>query len=338
MANLYVNLGKYYEKSAMIEQAIGYYQLAIRTLFQDFHPETEYSNPKLDDIVPSIEAVEAIKAKAEGLFKLYKHNHKIEALDASINTNMLVISMIENLKDSYLTYESKLALVASEDETFKNAMAFTDEAYRNTKDNKYIIPLFDISEKNKSSLLLSSIRELEAKNFGNIPLKILAEEKYLSKRIEFFKEQIYEEKQEPKADSIKILNWENSLFQVQNEHIKLINKFETDYPNYYALKYNNKTLDINQLQTKIPRKRSIIEYTLTDSILYIFSISNRSVHYCTKKIDSSFYKLIKDYLAEYQNFDFSRQFYSKFTEFCWQSKELYNILIQPIESFIKNKE
>jgi CHAT domain-containing protein len=338
LANYYTNLGKYYDKLDRFDQSLKYYQLAVKALFPDFKESSLIINPKPDEITPSLEAVETFKTKAEALFKLYKKEHNIEALDASISTSLLVISLIEKLRNGYQTYESKLVIASNEDETFKKALSYINQAYYDTKDKKYISPAFEISEKNKSSLLLSSLRELEGKNFGEIPEKVLEKEKYLSKRIDYFKEQIYEEKQETITDSVKLNNWENYLFQAQKEHIKLINQFEIDYPNYYSLKYNDKTIDISKLQHKIASNTTIIEYSLTDSLLYTFVITKKNVHYHTQKIDSSFYRLVTDYLSEYQNFDFSRQFYSKFTEFCWQSKELYNILIQPVAQFLNDEK
>jgi CHAT domain-containing protein/tetratricopeptide (TPR) repeat protein len=338
LSNLYTNIGNYYVKAGNLNQSLFYYQLALKALFTNFKPLSDLDNPKPDDIIPSLEALETLKDKADVLFKIYKRDHNQTVLDASINTSILAISVIENLRNSYQTYESKLAIAKSEDETFKTALEHANEAYIETKDKKYITPAFEISEKNKSSLLLSSLKELEAKNIGGIPENILAREKYLSKRIDFFKEQIYEEKQVPSPDSNKIVTWENYLFKAQNEHTKIIGQLEKNYPNYFALKYNYKTIDIKELQRKIPRKTSLIEYTLTDSLLCTFVISKRTIYFHTQKIDSSFYKLVNDYLSEYQNFDFSRQFYSRFTEFCLQSKELYNILIRPVASYIKDEK
>lgn len=249
---------------------------------------------------------------------------------------MLSVELIENLRNSYQTYESKLSLTSNEDATFKTALALCNNAYALTKDPKYTEIAFTLSEKDKSSVLLSNLRELKAKNLGEIPDSLLNKEKQLVKDIAFYKEKIYEENKELHPDSVKLRTWENYLFTNERENSKLVSLFEKRYPGYYTLKYDNTVVKPKQLQKILPGGTSLIEYSLSDSILYTFLVNKSGYQFISQRIDSNFYQLLDNYLKEFHQFDFSKQYYSHFTEFCWNNKGIYDILIKPIAQFIKS--
>lgn len=338
LANLYINYSYYFDKLNDLHGSLDYTQKAIISLVPDYEKNSIIDNPDIK-LIPSVPlSIEIFKAKANVLYKLYLKENKIEWLDASIKTGFLVLSIIEELRNGYMTYESKLKINDHEDETYKTLSDRIAKAYYITKNRKYLAFAFDVSERNKSSLLLASLGELKAKKFGEIPEDLLKRETYLNKQIAFYKELIYEENQSEVPDTVKTEIWQKNLFQLQKEHSKLIKRFETEYPKYYSFKYNSRKYNLDDIQQQLPRKTSIIEYTVTDSLLHTLVISDHNCSYRTQKIDSSFRKLIKDYLSEFQNFDFSRQYFSSFTEFCWKSKDIYNYLIKPITQEIKSEK
>jgi len=338
LANLFANLSHYYITINNPSKSLQYSQKSLQALFPEMDLSNNFVNPELSKITPSQEALEAFKYKTNALYALFLRTQKTTILDASINTGFLMLLVIEELRNGYLTFESKLKINEHEDATFKTLADYVSKAYQLTKDKKYLDCLFEISERNKSSLLLFSLGELKAKRFGEIPEELLNKEKYLKKRIAFYKEQVYEEKQLEQPDTNKLETWGSYLFDSERSLVELTTKFEKEYPNYYALKYSNKNYKIENLQEILPRKTTIIEYIITDSLLHTLVVSGKSCNYYFQKTDSSFNHLVTDYLTIYQNFDFSQQFYSGFTEFCWQSKELYKHLIGPIVKNIKNEK
>jgi CHAT domain-containing protein len=329
------DMGVMEEKQHNYLKALDYYQTAIKMLVPGFITENSTVNLDVKKITAQLPVLNLLKAKTNCLHRLYTEYKNFQYLDAAINTSLLSMKIIESLRNGYQTYESKIALSGSEDNTYKNALLLCNEAYTITKDPKYADIAFTISEKNKASALISDLRELKAKNFGEIPDSLLYKENQLKKEIAFYKEKIYEETRMLGPDSNKIKTWNNYLFNKQKENDQLISLFEKKYPGYYTLKYDNSTVQTDQLRKIIPCSTSLIEYSLTDSVLYTFIFTRQSYTMLSQKIDSNFYQLINSYLKEYHQFDFSKQDYSGFTEFCWKNKEIFDILIKPAANILK---
>jgi CHAT domain-containing protein len=333
LSDIYDSYGKLFEKKGEINLALDSYQKGIINLTNGFNVTNPLINPDLNQIVNKFSALQILKSKTSCLYKSYSSNLDISYLEAAINTAQLTMQLIDDLRNSYLSRESKLQLAEHEDETYKSALDMCYLAYQLTDDSKYSLLAFTIAEKTKSTVLLSSLREMEAKEFGGIPDELLNKERVLSRRIAFYKENIYEENQNSNPDSLKISTWEKYLFQEQREHNELIQLFEKQYPEYFSLKYNTEIVTPEALQKNL-KNTTVIEYTLSDSSLYSFLIEKGKFIIKHQKIDSNFYEHVQAYLSLFQEFDFSKQSYTSFTEYCWQSKELYNYLILPIEKEI----
>ena len=131
---------------------------------------------------------------------------------------------------------------------------------------------FEYSERSKASVLLSALRNAGAEGFGGIPGSLLNQENDLIRGIAFYSEQLYEEKRRLDPDNMKIDLWERKLFRIKESYTDLISTFEHNYPKYYALKYQTGVISIEEIQKKIRKGTTVLEYSLTDSVLYTFLI------------------------------------------------------------------
>lgn len=337
LSDIYIDMGRMEEKRKNYDKALNHYNNALKALVPGFVSANPSDNPAPAQILAKLPALNTLKSKTNCLYQLYLEKKEFKYIDAAINTSLLSIELIEELRNSYLSYESKVTLEGQEDATYKTTLALCNEAYNSTKNTKYSQMAFTVSEKNKSSVLLSGLRELKAKNFGEIPDSLLGKEKQLMKEISFYKEKIYEENKELSPDSMKIKTWNNYLFSNQRAYDQLVKLFEKNYPGYYALKYDNAVSQPGELQRALPRNTTLVEYALSDSALYTFVISKGEYHFVSQKVDSNFFMQVENYLKEYHQFDFSKQYYSRFTEFCWNNKEIYDALIKPVASYINNE-
>jgi CHAT domain-containing protein len=335
LAQTFENLGRLYEKQNNYSKALDIYQEALQNLSPGFKAKDNLSNPAKADLFPSPVLLTILKSKINCLNNYYKKNHDLSLLEAAINTSLLEVEIIEDMRNTYQSYESKLQVANDGNSIYKTTVELLKNAYKATGNMQYSQQAFVISEKSKSAILLSSLRDMDAQKFAGIPQSLLNEEKKLSRTISLYKENIHEEKQESNSDEDKIKNWEGYLFDAQQKHNKLIKKFETSYPRYFALKYNNSVLQVNELQKLIPGNTTLLEYSMDNSVLNIFSISRNSFVLQSIEIDSTFNKVLSAYISGFHNFDFSRQSYSDYTEFCWNSNSLYNILIKPVLKYIK---
>jgi CHAT domain-containing protein len=338
MAQLYDSFGSLYMKSGEFDLAVRYFQQALTAISSDFNDLEFAKNPEPAQINEKVSALKILKNKADALTKQFGQRKDLIYLEQAIVTSQVAISLIEELRNSYLSHESKLQIAEQENETFRNALSQCYLAYTATNDPKYARLGFEVSEKSKSAILLSYLRELDARNFGGIPEAYLNEENYLSKRIAYYKENLYEESKEESPDSIKIKNWNNYLFEYIRDHEKLLTNLEERYPQYYKLKYDNEVVNISDFQGGLKRNATLVEYALVDSVLYTYVVSKNRYELLSQKLSPVFFDALHDYLKVYQSFDFSKQSYTGFTEFIWNSKTLYDYLIRPAEKYMTGEE
>ena len=334
LAELYENLGRLWSLKGDFMKALHYYQKGLETVASKMPTNQVMVNPDIRQIEAELPALKILKSKSNCLSELYFKNKNIRYLDGAVNTSLLAIELIEQLRNSYQSYESKLQTTKQEYQIFNNTLNLLDIAYRHTGMSKYGDIIFTVSEKSKSSILLSVLSEMDAKQFGGIPDSLLEKEKNLSKSITFYKENLYEERQSNNPNMAKIDTWEKYLFNTQHEHNQLIEYFELNYPKYYNLKYDYSVTDIRKLQKHLPFRTSFIEYSFSDSILFTFIITRNSFHLLENTVDTNFIKQLNQYLYNFNHFDFSVQSLDDYTEFCQISNFLYNTLLAPAKKYI----
>ncbi|NTW25373.1 MAG: CHAT domain-containing protein, partial [Lentimicrobium sp.] len=334
VSNNLTHIGNYYLIKNDIGNALKYYQDAIIALVKDFNNADYSSNPPENTIDPDRYLVNALNGKAEALSLTGKETN----LKNSLETYKLSIKVVEKLRSTYQNEESKLMLSDEERKTFLNTVKIATDLYRLTSKKHYLEEAFKYSDKGKSAILFSSIRDIEARQFGKIPDKIQNIEKELKLDLGSFNRYIYEERQKPQPNGNKIKFWESKIFDLEGRYDSLIKVLEKDYPDYYSLKYKEPDVTIEKIRKQLEPGRTVIEYTLTETLLYIFVINQNGFDVITHSIDSSFFENInalKDATASGDLMSVRKEDYLKYTRAAYA---LYNDLLDPCKKLIVDKK
>ena len=125
---------------------------------------------------------------------------------------------------------------------------------------------------------------VNAKSFGGISIELQGQERNLKLDIAKYRELVHDErrKQTPNRDSIG--GWQNVLFNLNEEYNQMVLHFEEEYPKYYSLKYDTKTIEVEDLQNRLNENDVLIEYSISDSALFSFIISKSSFELERQKI------------------------------------------------------
>ena len=141
----------------------------------------------------------------------------------------------------------------------------------------YISLAFQINEKRKVFTLLNSIRNIASKRIWWYPTESLTREASFSKNDwQLMMNSIFHEKSKKISNEDKIRIWENERFNTYKLYEDLITTFEKEYPDYYRLKYNANILSVKQIQHSINPNQLLVEYALSDTIIFIYTISRNS--------------------------------------------------------------
>lgn len=326
--DLYYNLGNY-------QNALKNYQKAIIASSEKFSDTNIAKNPTLNNVLFENEQLAPLHGKAKTLNALFKLTGNTEFLKISFQCNNLLIDILERLR-SHIREESKFAMAEKNREIFNNALHTAFDLYEQTGDEFYLSEAFKLSEKSKYNVLLSAIRDVEAKELGGIPDSLKEKEKELKLDIQNYEKLIYDEKQKITQDSKSIMAFEAKLFELNKEYDDLISFFEKDFKDYYDLKYNTRVADPDEINDLLNNNTAIVEYSLFDSIIYSFVITDDEFSARRIRLTEADYKMIEDliYYFQFSLYDHSKEVYEGFLS---SSHHLYELLIKPYEKIISGK-
>lgn len=285
--------------------------------------------------VVDINLIRILQKLGKTYFTKFTVNNDVNSLIEASTFYKKVIQNIEKLKNSYLTQESRLFIIENEYNIYHDILDILIKLAEKTKNKKYYEEAFYIAEKLKGSVLFRMIKDNEAKIKGGIPDSILNKENEYKRMITLYRELIYEEQKSDNPREYLISKWEAKIIEYENSLEKLLNYLESNYINYYNLKYNDKILNINDVQKVLKRNEIVFEYVLTDTVLYIFIISKKNFLVNNIKLDSTFFKNIDEVYSCLNRINFYNDF--DYKKFVIKLHYLYKILLKPYETLFKNK-
>jgi CHAT domain-containing protein len=339
VSSAYYYIGNYYFRNKQFNLALDYFQLSLIAGFPGFSSKNIYDNPDIKNSDLNGNQLEAISAKALTMLLMYKSDtSRLDLLRSSVSSFNVSIKIIEMLRSTYQDEDSKLFISGNEKNTYSNALLAQVLLYKRTKNSADIDKAFSLSEKGKSAVLLSHLRDKEAKNTGRIPKELLDRDAGLKSEIYFYNKQIHDQKLSSNPDDAKIKLWNSKIFDLSRKQDELIKSIEKDYPLYYNMKYDNSVATIETIQNRLNPDQAIVEFSMTDSILFAFAITKNKKQVITTSIGPGFYynlRTVREQLTGKQFNNYSRD---DFRIFSSASNQLYNTLLLPLQPTIKGKD
>ncbi len=297
----------YFEAKKEFIQASEFYKKGLNIVANDSNSIIKPNNP--------IETIDLLKDYAQCFINWYYNCNNPDKL---VKANDLILNasrISNNLRTSFLSIESKLLL--SENENVLNDLGLLSSEILYSKYNRteYLNKAFYFAEKGKSSVLEEALKEEKAKVFSGIPNVLTKQETDLKREIAFYKEKIYQEKNAQTPDSKKINLWSVLLIELNHDYEKIKMIFEREYPKYYELKYDSKEICLQDVQKKLNRKSTIIEYALSNNKLYTFIINKNKAILIHKPTDNYFFNSISEYLDLFKNFNYLSQGADSYSEY-----------------------
>lgn len=278
------------------------------------------------------------------LAKLEQTNDKpvfTELMSEAIETYQIIGSLIQRARKEISDDKSKMELNKLEYATFNQIIDISYSAYSITKDSKYIELAFQNAERLKSSSLFDKLSNQLALENSLVPDSLLNLENKLNGAITVFSEKLNDEKNKIEPDGLLINEYNNEIFTATRARDELNRYIETEYKDFYELKYSNSMLSIKDIQPKLSKDQVVIEYVLneTDTIteLYSFFISSEDIDFNKQIIHTDFIKSIEGMFKFMSNTDYMFTKNDDSKQFCISSNILYKYLILPVKEQIRDK-
>ena len=262
----------------------------------DFNPKDKYDLPTIEKLKPENTIYEALDFKALLLENEYKKTNKISFLEKAIEAYNLSFK-VENLLQQYFLNTSATLLQMQESrKRSEKAIAICYELYGKTKNNAWAEKAFAFAEKNKSIVLLESIKRNIAAN------GLLQNDSVLNKTISLQANIVAIEREitEASTDSIK----QNKLAEKEKLETELLFA-QTTLSNNNSLYKNilQKEIEINSTEVAnklLDNNSTLVEFFSTDSATYTFQITkNKPILF--SKLDATITKSINSFLYFFEN-------------------------------------
>ncbi|MEZ5083844.1 MAG: CHAT domain-containing tetratricopeptide repeat protein [Bacteroidales bacterium] len=259
------------------ENAIRFSQKGLIAVISDFNDTNYRANPSLDLFEDNLDIYISLVLKSRALYNYYtKSSMDILDLKACFETAELGIALFERIKSSIGADKTKLRMTEEASSLYDIAVLSSVELYEKTGEFTYFLKSFEYSEKSKASVLLATVRQMEALEIGSLPIEVRENEKKLKSQIIQYENLINDENQKSPIDSVKIARVRKNLFRKKLAYDSLMVKLETEYPNYYDLKYNLDVTSPSDIQKNLKQREAFIEYKLVDSVLFTYIITQDS--------------------------------------------------------------
>ncbi len=329
VAFTYNQLGICWQRRNFHAQALQQFQFALISLVEGFDSPSIYQNPRLKKYEVNLELLNAFSNKATSWYQHYQTKSQSKKdLRRAMVAYHVSLELIDRKRHSFQSEHSKLELIHRFMPVYEGAIQTALELYRLEGSQQYLRFAFTLAEKGKSVLLLSSIKDLEAKGIAQIPAAMTEKEKHLRQQISNLEKSIYQEQSiEDQANELRMSRLQNHLFDYQQQSQDLVKNLEQEYPEYYQLKYKFEVLDIHELQTALKRedanseegiKAQILEYFVGEQNIYIFLITANTLEYHIVEKPENFEKMAKKMIRTINQL--SRQ------KFAAISHQLYELL------------
>ncbi len=323
------NLAISVAKEKNYAKAFDYLQKAFNALFEkDCISDDIFAEYPVFD-VEDLNLIQTLNIKANILYDYSKtvSESELKAFETVMKTHQISHEIIQRLQKNYRREYSQLIFSETVLKVYEDGIRVGVEAYQKYFESNILDFAFASSEKTKASILLTNVQENRIKNLYDLPESLIMKEKELKVELTYLEKNIQKEEAK-KGDGNKELlkRWQNDFFGFHQEYLQLLQQLETDYPDYYQLKYDTKTVTSPQLQSILQENQVIVSYFIGKDKLYIFVVTSDEFEVIDLQKPNDFEALIEglmEALTQHQ-----------FAVFTQKSYQLHQLLVAPIRDFI----
>ncbi len=326
----YHNIGETYKRQRRYKESLIAFNKAIELNIKNKNIEISKSSFTPNNYLDLNRLFEILIGKAKTLEASYKKDKTIYNLDESIVLYQNLDKLVDHLRQSYLNYKDKVNLVEQVKDMYSGAVSVHLLKFKVDNDTVALKKAYYYAEKSKSTVLKGLLQEQKVKNYSlKLPKKLITLESTLKSNRAYYQSRIVSEKSKDSVNDVIIQKYEDKLFDINQRQDSLLKVVKRYYPKYYKLRHNDKVVSISEIQEKIDKNTSVLEFFTTDSLTHAFVITKED--FTIKTLNTS--KLSKK-VEEFRNAILSENI----AAYKFSANDLYHILIKPIKNTLKGDE
>lgn len=324
VASLYQYYGQYYEVIDSFLNAEIYYLKAL----EEFNSQNLTYN---SNAIETEYLLSLMHEKNNQINVAYAHcKHAIKNLSNLTETNFY-----DNTKHHYLTNHNRV---------FELGIRLAINLYELTSDFQYLSDVMDFMEKNKALLLHANLMHSDALSLASVPDDLKEKEYSLKSKIQDKEiERMHLQNNVDDANQEKSDVIHSELVNLTTQYEEIIKEIETKYPDYYKLKYNKKTISLNDLQAHLEiTNQTVLSFFVGERDMYTLLVTSDTVVHLkipSSHIPDTLFENLHFGLYGYYTADMEERtpelYRNSLNKYINSAFNLYTILIKPLENWIK---
>ncbi|WP_299243666.1 CHAT domain-containing tetratricopeptide repeat protein [uncultured Aquimarina sp.] len=264
--------GTIYLKQGNYEKATVFFDKALKVNTKRTHSKdyfNQYYNSKmlLETYIGKAKSFLLNYQKSGAKKDLYKNKEIYNKLDL----------LLEQTQRSFRNYQDKVSFAKQTKDIYTDAIKTYTLLHEETKEEQPILDAFHYAEKGKANILKDLLTDSDARTFSGLPNNLLKLEKDLRTNKAFYQSKINKEFSKKESDSVKTALYENKLFDISRRQDSLTEVLEKNYPKYHQLKYQNEVISVAEIQQKLDKNTTVLEFFTADSTTYAFTVSKNKI-------------------------------------------------------------
>lgn len=276
-----LNVGNSYKEEENFESALENYQEAYDRIVREsgIASQNGFDAGRLSHPLLFMKAASNI---GDMYIKLYEKEGGVDKLHQAIENYFTSIRVVDYLQYSYQSEASKLNLVDQNYSIFTNSIKAYSYLYQETGEKSWLDEILTISELSRSRIALELLQDIEAKNFSGVPQEILDEESTINTQIADFYQRLNAEQEKGldiNQDSISA--YRDSLFASRRRLNNLTDQLETNYPDYYRLKYDHSYANREAVVDLLEADEALVNYIVSDEEVFALVLDQEDIRFHT---------------------------------------------------------
>ncbi len=294
IASTYIEIGNLALRNSKYDEGLIAFQRGLIANSPTFNDSNLENNPPAKAYYNATVQVYLLSSKAKALESKYLGKTlKLQELKLALTCIYLCDSLIDDIRHHSSDEDDKLALGEISNEVYEDGVRIAYTISENQLNPKsFREKAFYFAEKSKSAILQESIADTQAKSFSGIPNSLLEQERTIKSNIAQYTQKL---SQKPSPDEEKILR--KLIFNSNNEYNSFVKKLETDFPNYYNLKFSKTAYSVADIQQVLDDRSAIISYFLAEKskYLYVFIITKDKFSITGNALPEDFSRTLKGF-------------------------------------------
>ena len=258
--------GDFEEAQNQILQSLRYQAPGIQSFEQPVKPE---------QFVDLIEGIRCLETKAGILESMYLKTGEITLLKRSLDTYLVIVQMIDELKSTYRNTSAKLFLSNEVVIIYKKALNVVYKLYEHSPIEEYLDKAVLFMEQNKASVLYQTMMERKT-NFG-LPDSLQEQENIYRSYLDQYRNRLLAFRiHQGESDSAELIQLREKVLFFEGKLNELHTTIHKHYPVLFQRKYRSRFPAITEIRNKLNApEQAFMEYFRGEEFLYLLIVTRK---------------------------------------------------------------